>query len=64
MEQLYDGIVVSLNCILGPPPLNQLGMSSYCRSILATLSRIKEQLTAIESYYKDELKHWELGEEF
>lgn len=64
MEQVYDSIVVSLNCILEPPPLNQLGMASYCRSILATLSRIKQQLESMESYYKDELKHWEMGEEF
>lgn len=64
MEQLYDDIVRSLMCILEPPPLNQMGMPNYCRSILAVLSQIKEQIQSIETYYTDELKYWEMGEEF
>jgi hypothetical protein len=64
MEQTYDNIVTSLLCILEPRPLNQLGMPNYCRSILAVLSQIKEQIRSIETYYKDELTYWEMGEEF
>jgi hypothetical protein len=64
MEKLYDDIVRSLICILDPPPLNQLGMPDYCRSILAILSQVKAQIESIERYYIDELKYWEMGEEF
>jgi len=64
MEQTYDNIVTSLLCILEPRPLNQLGMPNYCRSILTVLAQIKQRLQLIETYYADELKYWEIGEEF
>lgn len=66
MEQFYDKIIKTLSCILEPAPLNQLGMPSYYRHILAVLSQIKEQIESMEAYYKSQLNSWEnvMDEEF
>jgi hypothetical protein len=66
MYETHDKIVTMLESILEPAPLNQLGMSDYCRQKLIVLDEVKKMIEELQSSYRTLLHSYDItmNEEF